>query len=142
MQEWAGRSRDDAGYREEYLRELIRLEGRGGPQCHSCMSCSSELGLYRCDDCLGPLAECVSCCLKRHRHLPLHIIKVSVFVAAQSSGLTFLEMERRLLRQDVTQRSRPLGSAGPSSEQTMRTSSTGSQGFHRHPHEWSTLRRS
>jgi hypothetical protein len=28
--EWAGKDRCDPGYREEYLLELLRIEGRGG----------------------------------------------------------------------------------------------------------------
>ncbi|EDR12898.1 uncharacterized protein LACBIDRAFT_323718 [Laccaria bicolor S238N-H82] len=75
LHEWAGKDRCDPGYREEYLLELLRLEGRGGEHFHGCMSCSSPAGIYRCEDCLGPLAECLNCTLKRHRQLPLHIIK-------------------------------------------------------------------
>ncbi|EDR07548.1 uncharacterized protein LACBIDRAFT_327892 [Laccaria bicolor S238N-H82] len=50
------------------------LKGGGGEHFHGCMSCSSPAGIYRCEDCLGPLAECLNCTLKRHRQLPLHII--------------------------------------------------------------------
>ena len=74
--DWAGRGKGDPGFRDEFLAEMLRLEGRGDGQLQGCMSCSSADGLYRCEDCLGGILKCHSCCLQRHRYLPLHIIQV------------------------------------------------------------------
>jgi hypothetical protein len=76
--DWAGRGKEDPGFRDEYLAEMVRLEGRGDGRLRGCMSCSSADGFYRCEDCLGGMLECRTCCLQRHRHLPLHIIQVRV----------------------------------------------------------------
>lgn len=78
MKEWS------SGYRDQFLQEFIRLEGRGDARdVTSCPSCSSddaasdeEGPVYRCEDCAGFLTECRACCVKRHQRLPFHIIKV------------------------------------------------------------------
>lgn len=70
------------GFCEEYLLEELRLEGRGTLATTLC-SCSDidnniQERLYRCEDCYGPEILCKNCCLSRHAHHPLHIIKVSI----------------------------------------------------------------
>ena len=74
--DWAGRGKGDPGFRDEFLAEMLCLEGRGNGWLRGCMSCASADRLYHCEDCIGGIIECCSCCLKRHRHLPLHIIQV------------------------------------------------------------------
>ena len=76
LREWGGETKSDPGFREEYLAEFLRLEGRGDGSQPGCMSCTSADGVYRCEDCMGRLLECPSCCLKRHKLLPLHVIQV------------------------------------------------------------------
>jgi hypothetical protein len=79
LREWAGENKSDPGFREEYLQEMLRLEGRGDVASHGqCMSCPATDAIYRCEDCMGRLVECSHCCLTRHKHLPLHIIQVSL----------------------------------------------------------------
>ena len=95
LREWAGATIQDPGCREEYLTEMLRPEGRGDRSSNDCMSCFGEGGVYRCKDCMGRLMECFDCCLKRHEHLPLHIIQVcfssldlSAFLFVLRSGTT------------------------------------------------------
>lgn len=79
LREWGGDTKSDPGFREEYLAEMLRLEGRGDAGSQpGCMSCTSTDGAYRCEDCMGMLLECSSCCLKRHKVLPLHVIQVGI----------------------------------------------------------------
>ncbi|KAG2126618.1 hypothetical protein DEU56DRAFT_872880 [Suillus clintonianus] len=52
LHEWMG-VKEHVGFREEYLLEELRLEGR---------------------DCFGPEIMCKTCCLLKHAHHPLHII--------------------------------------------------------------------
>lgn len=82
LREWYGYGPNE-GYREEYLHEFLRHEGLGevwrSGQCQSCGEpLFSELGeAFKCEECFGCLLECHACCLKRHKRLPLHFIKVS-----------------------------------------------------------------
>lgn len=76
--EWSGKHGDGIGCRQEYLSELLRLEGPGDARqwAGRCMSCNGDDGTFRCKDCIGGILECRLCCLARHEHLPLHIIEV------------------------------------------------------------------
>lgn len=76
--EWSGKHGDGLGCRQEYLLELLRLEGRGDAhqQAGHCMSCDGEDAIFRCEDCMGGILECQLCCIARHERLPLHIIAV------------------------------------------------------------------
>ena len=76
LQEWSGRTKEDPGFREEFLSELLRLEGRGDARQGTCMTCKGPCGVFRCDDCFGGRLECSDCCLARHKTLPLHILCV------------------------------------------------------------------
>jgi hypothetical protein len=99
--EWAGENKSDPGFREEYLQEMLRLEGRGDAASQGqCMSCLSTDAAYRCEDCMSRLLECSSCCLTWHRHLPLHVIQVSL-VRDSRIGLPelWLALEWVLLRE-------------------------------------------
>ena len=78
LREWAGKDQYDPGYSEEFLLELLRLEGWGGNHFHGCMLCSSLAGIYHCEDCLGPLAECIDCPLKHHQQLGFRSGRVRV----------------------------------------------------------------
>jgi hypothetical protein len=101
--DWAGQGKGDPGFRDEYLAEMLRLEGRGNGQLQGCMSCSSAEGLYRCEDCLGGILECRSCCLQRHRYLPLHIIQVRVALLLDDLVLTHVAMEPDFLPKNNTE---------------------------------------
>ena len=65
--DWAGRGKGDPGFRDEFLVEMLHLEGCGDGQLQGCMSCSSAEGLYCYEDCLGGILECRSCSLQQHR---------------------------------------------------------------------------
>ncbi|KAI0060628.1 hypothetical protein BV25DRAFT_1806815 [Artomyces pyxidatus] len=68
-------------HRNEYLREVLRLEGRGSSPGHAkCADCLSETpegveGSYRCVDCFGRDMVCKACCVRRHLHTPLHRVE-------------------------------------------------------------------
>ncbi|KAG2047693.1 hypothetical protein BDR06DRAFT_985080 [Suillus hirtellus] len=70
LHEWMGLS-THTGFHEEYLLEELCLEGHGTLATTPC-SCKR---LYHCEDCYGPDILCKYCCLSRHAHHPLHIIK-------------------------------------------------------------------
>jgi hypothetical protein len=76
LQEWSGKTKEDPGFREEFLSEMLRLEGRGDARQGTCMMCKGPCGVFRCDDCFGGRLECLGCCLARHKDLPLHILRV------------------------------------------------------------------
>lgn len=71
-------------HQDEYLRELLHHEGRGGrsnrcncdgmPSQNSCLS--KAPGTYRCRDCTGGRMLCKQCTLDMHAGLPLHRIQV------------------------------------------------------------------
>ncbi|KAG1844094.1 hypothetical protein C8R48DRAFT_750896 [Suillus tomentosus] len=79
LREWMGYD-GHAGYREEFLLEDLRLEGRGDAGLLAC-SCGRLDGsnypissLFRCEECFGRDILCQECCLDRHKRLPLHVI--------------------------------------------------------------------
>ncbi|SJL18899.1 uncharacterized protein ARMOST_22501 [Armillaria ostoyae] len=59
MREWQGYD-GKAGFREEYLLELLRRNGDP---------------IFQCDSCPLGLLVCKSCCLKLHSSLPLHVVR-------------------------------------------------------------------
>ncbi|KAF8879935.1 hypothetical protein BD779DRAFT_1676149 [Infundibulicybe gibba] len=64
--------------REEYLTELLRLEGRGDvASCHGCIVCNEKNpeALFRCEDCFDIRLMCKSCIIYLHQALPLHRVK-------------------------------------------------------------------
>ncbi|GJE98381.1 CxC2 domain-containing protein [Phanerochaete sordida] len=65
--------------RDEYLDELIRLEGRGAEDQPICPTCKGDPAvaepLYRCQDCLYIQPRCSECLLAAHQHLPFHRIE-------------------------------------------------------------------
>ncbi|KAF8137103.1 hypothetical protein EV363DRAFT_1156356 [Boletus edulis] len=60
--------------RDSFLRELIRLEGRS---ClTTCAGCkTTEVAMYRCDDCLAVDLYCKTCILLQHGNQPVHLVK-------------------------------------------------------------------
>jgi hypothetical protein len=62
-------------YRDVYLDEMIRHEGRAGVEACSA-GCGGE-GLYKCKDCFGFRLWCRECFVEVHSHLPLHRALVS-----------------------------------------------------------------
>ncbi|KAG1902395.1 uncharacterized protein F5891DRAFT_1127683 [Suillus fuscotomentosus] len=79
LREWMGYE-SRSGYREEYLLEDLRLEGRGSAANELCSCGESDANglkerLYRCEDCFGLEMTCAACCAASHRQLPLHVIK-------------------------------------------------------------------
>ncbi|PBK59415.1 hypothetical protein ARMSODRAFT_991160 [Armillaria solidipes] len=75
MCEWQGYD-NKLGYREEYLLELLRRNGRGDAMLLSkCARCQTGEPTYRCDSCLLGLLLCQSCCLRDHSSMPLHFVR-------------------------------------------------------------------
>ncbi|KAF7331140.1 CxC2 domain-containing protein [Mycena sanguinolenta] len=65
-------------FRDEYLDEMLRLEGRGGSFSWSrCASCEAENPLFRCAHqiCHGPEMFCAACIVQKHNCLPTHWIE-------------------------------------------------------------------
>ena len=60
---------------DDYLRELIRLEGRGDA-VQNCQACHCRNGLLRCQDCLVPSLYCEDCVKRLHLDNPCHRIQV------------------------------------------------------------------
>ncbi|KII88031.1 hypothetical protein PLICRDRAFT_112159, partial [Plicaturopsis crispa FD-325 SS-3] len=64
-------------YREVYLDECMRREGRGtlrrSPTCPGCRQ--EKSACLRCRDCFGGSLLCVECVVARHKRLPLHIVE-------------------------------------------------------------------
>ncbi|PPQ73936.1 hypothetical protein CVT26_006557 [Gymnopilus dilepis] len=87
------------GFRDIYLDELLRWEGRGDAwskgdtQCADCLGRRTEpaaVGAYRCHDCFYPHMICKDCCLRRHRMLPFHRIQ-------EWTGSTFIDSSLKAL---------------------------------------------
>ncbi|KAJ7117958.1 hypothetical protein C8R43DRAFT_901603 [Mycena crocata] len=65
-------------HRDEYLDEVLRLEGRGSRAVFStCGCCDSADPIYRCEHqmCYGPQLFCQSCIVAKHSVLPTHWIQ-------------------------------------------------------------------
>lgn len=106
-------------HRDEYLEELIRLEGRGDSPTTLCSSCppGSEAGrpLYRCRDCFSTDLVCQTCCVEAHKNRPLDIIEVRKELILIEWKLKMrVEMERQLLRARGFARSWPARATGAS----------------------------
>ncbi|KAJ7803369.1 hypothetical protein B0H14DRAFT_3091988 [Mycena olivaceomarginata] len=65
--------------RDEYLAEIIRLEGRGDVCITHCPTCPAttppQIPRYRCKDCMIPDLFCQECCAKAHVRHPLDRIE-------------------------------------------------------------------
>lgn len=68
-------------YRDEYLDEMVRLEGRGEYGNSVCSTCKSDVESappeYRCRDCFHPELQCRDCILVSHARAPFDRIEVS-----------------------------------------------------------------
>ncbi|KAJ7633773.1 hypothetical protein DFH06DRAFT_1139696 [Mycena polygramma] len=58
--------------RDEYLSELVRLDGCGEFADQDCPSCHTKKGEYRCRMCFGRHLYCGDCTVERHAENPLH----------------------------------------------------------------------
>ncbi|KAJ7186240.1 hypothetical protein B0H12DRAFT_1032304, partial [Mycena haematopus] len=67
-----------AEHQDEYLDELLRLEGRGYAAIYSaCGGCGEANPAFRCEHqtCYGPSLYCQKCVVERHAALPTHWIQ-------------------------------------------------------------------
>ncbi|EIW84486.1 hypothetical protein CONPUDRAFT_40308, partial [Coniophora puteana RWD-64-598 SS2] len=71
---WVGHG-DRKGYRDEYLSEDIRMEGRGQAAAYPCACKSGNSREYRCESCGGRQMTCKECCVTAHQHTSLHFIQ-------------------------------------------------------------------
>ncbi|KAF7783272.1 hypothetical protein Agabi119p4_2648 [Agaricus bisporus var. burnettii] len=61
---------------DEFLDELLRLEGRGDYASHGiCLECHERRPEYRCSDCSTDELYCSSCVVALHKRNPLHRIE-------------------------------------------------------------------
>src|SRR5215510_1982560 len=100
-------------HRQDYLEELLRHEGRAGHV--SCRDCSEMSGEFKCIDCFGSCLYCQACLLAWHNLLPFHRVKVYIwfFFRLYSETHNLGAMERSILSEHVTQRSRTCSSTRP-----------------------------
>ncbi|KAF7796181.1 hypothetical protein EIP86_007355 [Pleurotus ostreatoroseus] len=64
-------------YREQYIDENLRSEGRGDYQhVELCPDCGASPPRVRCKECHGQELVCEKCIVSRHSRLPLHTIEV------------------------------------------------------------------
>jgi len=64
-------------YRERYLDEMLRLDGRGSSlQYDLCPQCNASEPTIRCIDCWNSSILCSACTIEKHVDLPLHQIEV------------------------------------------------------------------
>ena len=68
MEEWLT-------YRDTYLHEMLRHDGREGLQVMLCTNCGKS-GDFSCYDCTHCTHYCKDCLVHRHLLLPLHQIRV------------------------------------------------------------------
>ncbi|KAJ7763723.1 hypothetical protein B0H16DRAFT_1661737 [Mycena metata] len=64
--------------RDEYLDEMLRLEGRGGLVAQSiCATCRKANPTFRCahQTCIGPEMFCAGCIVEKHAFLPTHLVE-------------------------------------------------------------------
>ncbi|KDQ58042.1 hypothetical protein JAAARDRAFT_129485, partial [Jaapia argillacea MUCL 33604] len=61
-------------YRDEYLDELISLEGMGRSRCLGCLDCQ-QAAFFQCWDCFGGDLVCGECLVRRHQQSPLHRVE-------------------------------------------------------------------
>ncbi|THU95867.1 hypothetical protein K435DRAFT_819601 [Dendrothele bispora CBS 962.96] len=63
-------------HRQEYLLEMLRLEGRRGFG-DKCSGCGTENPLYRCadEDCFTSGMKCRNCIVESHSNMPLHWVE-------------------------------------------------------------------
>ncbi len=64
-------------YREQYLDEVLRLEGRGWARLIAqCPLCDKAGPTFLCRECTGGDILCQECIVEIHAHLPLHRVQV------------------------------------------------------------------
>jgi hypothetical protein len=79
-----------AQHRDEYLDEMLRLEGQGYAAIHStCGGCRRPNPTFRCEHqtCFGPSLYCQTCIVAQHAALLTHWIQVSSTVLEYLPGL-------------------------------------------------------
>ncbi|KAJ7021526.1 hypothetical protein C8F04DRAFT_1273648 [Mycena alexandri] len=84
---------------DEFLREVLRLEGPRDASEEFCPSCGTENPTIRCKQCFGGELFCVGCCVAMHAANPLHIINVSVLPLHCARRL--LPFERRMVSSEL-----------------------------------------
>ena len=72
-------------YRQQYVDELLRRDGRGAYTGLSCKGCRAHQGIIRCRDCFGTHLSCAECIVQEHRHLPFHRLLVGYHSFVRSS---------------------------------------------------------
>lgn len=84
--------------KEDWLDELLRLEGLRGASLDECEGCHSRAEdsrpEYRCEDCFLPQFICRACCLAGHHSHPFHRIKVRALFPGRSPSATNLPSQK------------------------------------------------
>jgi hypothetical protein len=107
-------------HQDEYLDEMLRLEGRGYASIHSkCGDCGAANPTFRCAQqiCFGLALYCQPCIRGRHTVLPTHWIQVRRGLLRRERKKTDavrLGMERAVFPAAVSQGLGPRRSAGSS----------------------------
>ncbi|KAG1738452.1 uncharacterized protein EDB91DRAFT_1249364 [Suillus paluster] len=61
--------------RDDYLAEMLRMDGRGDYTSDTCCQCGSDPALFRCDNCCDMQLYCGDCTVYNHLQCPTHCIK-------------------------------------------------------------------
>ncbi|KAG1868741.1 hypothetical protein C8R48DRAFT_598239 [Suillus tomentosus] len=75
---------------DDYLAEMLRMDGRGDYTSDTCYKCGSAPALFRCDDCCDMQLYCGDCTVHNHLRCPTHRIKewtASFFIATSLKKL-------------------------------------------------------
>jgi hypothetical protein len=74
-------------YQDEYLDEMLRLEGRG-EMVDTCAICGVQGPTFRCCQqlCLGTGMFCAQCIVQNHSLLPTHWVEVSFMQLVEASN--------------------------------------------------------
>ncbi|KAJ7808914.1 hypothetical protein B0H13DRAFT_2385568 [Mycena leptocephala] len=82
-------------YRDDYLDEMLRLEGRRDPDMYmACHGCGTPDPIYRCahQTCYGSGLVCSTCIVKQHTLLPTHWIERWNGTFFECKGLASLDL--------------------------------------------------
>ncbi|EPT05686.1 hypothetical protein FOMPIDRAFT_49903, partial [Fomitopsis schrenkii] len=74
LDEWASKV-------DDWLGELLRIEGRMGFTDDCCPSCGTGAAEYRCSDCFNNRLYCGECTAQAHRDHPLHRLEACAFTS-------------------------------------------------------------
>jgi hypothetical protein len=102
---------------DSFLREFLRLEGRGDHTYLNCPNCETRAASIRCEDCFNGNMWCQDCTIDSHKHSPLHRVWVCVLdillIPVPLLIAVAIGMDRQLLSPFVSKDLGPMCPAWP-----------------------------